>query len=191
MNEYPDWVEYVSLIDLDPLTVWVEYRIILYISVAMTIVIALLLLYFGFLRLRALLANFQHSFSHKMAFYRGVEEMPENEQVGIEEALSGEALVFGFPAVAAADVPGFRKTIGWMLLTKSRLIYTCKGQKCDFPLDSFRDANIHDGAKSIDLKLILDDRKPLFQLLGINRDHAQELFMKMNSFRIELKENKV
>ncbi len=190
MNEYPDWVENVSLIGLDPLTVWVEYRTLLYIGVIVSVALTLLVLYFGFLKLRTLLANYQHSFTNTIAFYRGIEEIPEDAQVRIEEALAGETLVFGFPAVAAADVPGFRKTVGWLLLTKSRLIYTCKGDKCEFPLDSFRDANIHDGMKSIDLKLILEDRKPLFQLLGINRDHAQELFMKMNSFRIELKEKK-
>ena len=188
MNEDPDWVEIVTYFGLDPLTVWVEYRILLYAVAAAAILILLFGTYWFALQLRTLFANYKHSFAHNMAFYRSIEEMPENVHVEIENALGTAAFVYGFPAVALADVAGFRKSVGWLLLTKTQLIFTSNGSKCEFRLDSFRDANINDNAQSINLKLILEDSKPMFQMLGVNRDHAQELFMKMNAFRIALKE---
>ena len=96
-------------------------------------------------------------------------------------------LALGAAGLRAAQAQP-KARVGWLVLTKTQLIFTSKGSKCEFRLDSFRDANINDNAKSINLKLILEDSKPMFQMLGVNRDHAQELFMKMNAFRIALKE---
>ena len=188
MREYPDWVEVVTYFGLDPITVWVEYRIVLYAAVIASVLIALISIYWAALRFRGFIANYKHTFSNKIAFYRGIEEMPENSHVEVEVALEGEALVYAFPAVAVSEVEGFRKSVGLLLLTKSRLIFASKGAKCEYSLDSFRDANIKDGIKWIELKLIFEDRKPLFHLLGVNRDHAQEIFMKMHAFRVALKD---
>jgi len=85
-------------------------------------------------------------------------------------------------------VPGFRRSVGYILLTKAALIFAANGQKIEFPLDSFQDANVRDGHKHMELKLICEGGKPIFHLLGINRDLAQELFMKMHSFRLAIKE---
>ena len=41
----------------------------------------------------------------------------------------------------------------------------------------------------MELKLIFEKSKPIFHLLGISRDHAQELFMKMHAFRVAIKES--
>ena len=129
-----------------------------------------------------------HSFADRMAFYRSIYDMEENLHEPLFAALGGEPLVYAVPAVAAEDVPGFRKSVGHVLLTRTRLIFASNGQKIEFPLESFNDANVKDGKKYMELKLIFDKRKPQFHLLGISRDHAQEIFMKMHAFRVAIRE---
>ena len=188
MNEYPDWVGLVSLIGLDPIAVWVEYRIFLYLSLLAIVVLVLGTIYWVGLRFRGVVANYKHSFADRMAFYRSVFDLEEKLHEPILKALDGETLVYAVPAIAHEGVPGFRKTVGHILLTKTKLIFTSNGEKIEFPLNAFSDANIRDGNKHMELKLIFEDRKPIFHMLGISRDHAQEIFMKMHAFRLVLKE---
>ena len=75
------------------------------------------------------------------------------------------------------------------MLTKTRLIFAVNNEKIEFPLDAFTDANVKDGNKHMELKLILPTHKPIFLMLGIRRDHAQEIFMKMHAFRLDLKQS--
>lgn len=188
MNEYPDWVEIVSLLGLDPITVWVEYRFFLYAGILLFAALLLAGIYWVALRARGVIANYKHSFADRMAFYRSIYDMEENLHEPLFAALGGEPLVYAVPAVAAEDVPGFRKSVGHVLLTRTKLIFTSNGQKIEFPLESFNDANVKDGKKYMELKLIFDKRKPQFHLLGISRDHAQEIFMKMHAFRVAIRE---
>ena len=188
MNEYPDWVEIVSLLGLDPITVWVEYRFFLYAGILLFAALLLAGIYWVALRARVVIANYKHSFADRMAFYRSIYDMEENLHEPLFAALGGEPLVYAVPAVAAEDVPGFRKSVGHVLLTRTRLIFASNGQKIEFPLESFNDANVKDGKKYMELKLIFDKRKPQFHLLGISRDHAQEIFMKMHAFRVAIRE---
>lgn len=188
MNEYPDWVEIVSLLGLDPITVWVEYRFFLYAGILLLAALLLAAIYWVALRARGVIANYKHSFADRMAFYRSIYDMKENLHEPLFAALGGEPLVYAVPAVAAEDVPGFRKSVGHVLLTRTRLIFASNGQKIEFPLESFNDANVKDGKKHMELKLIFDKRKPQFHLLGISRDHAQEIFMKMHAFRVAIRD---
>lgn len=188
MSEYPDWVEIVRFVGLDPITVWIEYRNLLFLSLFLIVVLLIGGIYFAALRLRGTIANYKHSFADKMAFYRSVQELESKYHEPIKKALNGEPVVYLIPAIAAEDVKGFRKSVGHILLTRTRLIFACGDEKIDYDLLSFRDANVRDGNKIMELKLIFDDSKPIFHLLGISRDHAQELFMKMHAFRLALKE---
>ena len=188
MNEYPDWVELVSYLGLDPITVWIEYRFLLYAGLILLTALVLTGLYWVALRARSVIANYKHSFADRMAFYRSIYDMEEHLHEPLFAALGGEPLVYAVPAVAAEDVPGFRKSVGHVLLTRTKLIFASNGQKIEFPLGSFNDANVKDGKKYMELKLIFDKRKPQFHLLGISRDHAQEIFMKMHAFRVAIRE---
>jgi hypothetical protein len=190
MNGYPDWVDLLRYLGLDPITVWIEYRPALFVSLALLGVGLLVGLYWSWNAIRATIANFRHAFADRMPFYRLIHEVPEKDQPEILKALENMPLVYAIPAVAADDVPGVRsKAVGYILLTATRLIFTSGGAKVEFPLDSFDDANVRDGNKYMELKLIFDKRKPVFHLLGISRDHAQELFMKMHAFRVAIREN--
>ena len=188
MNEYPDWVELVSYLGLDPITVWIEYRFLLYAGLILLAALVLTGIYWFALRARSVIANYRHSFADRMAFYRSIDDMEEHLHEPLFAALGGEPLVYAVPAVAAEDVPGFRKSVGHVLLTRTKLIFASNGQKIEFPLNSFNDANVRDGKKYMELKLIFDKRKPQFHLLGISRDHAQEIFMKMHAFRVAIRE---
>jgi hypothetical protein len=190
MNEYPDWVGLLSYLGLDPITVWVEYRSYLYLAVVALVLLLAATIYFFAVRIQGIIANYKHSFADRMAFYRSVFDLDEKYHKPLFDVLGPEELVYAVPAIAADDVPGFRKTVGHILLTKTRLIFTSNGQQLDFPLDAFNDANVKDGNKYMELKLIFDNHKPVFHMLGISRDHAQELFMKMHSFRVAIKENR-
>ena len=189
MNEYPDWVELTRYLGLDPITVWVEYRTLLFVSLAVLTLLLIAAIYFGAIQLRGIIANYRHAFAVKMSFYRSIYELPEKLHEPLLKALDGEPLVYAIPAIAQEEVPGFRKSVGHLLLTKTKLIFTSAGQKIDFQLDSFEDANVRDGNKHMELKLIFEKSKPVFYLLGISRDHAQELFMKMHAFRVAIKES--
>jgi hypothetical protein len=190
MNDYPDWMEAVRFFGLDPVTVWFEYRNLL---LALLIGVALVLLYGLYwlaLRLRGTVANYKHSFADRMAFHRSIHAVEEKYHEALQEALGEEKLVYLVPAIAHDSVPGFRRSVGHIMLTQTRLIFAAEGRKVEYPLNSFQDANVRDGNKHMELKLILDERsKPIFHLLGISRDHAQEIFMKMHAFRVQLKEN--
>lgn len=188
MNEYPDWVGLLSYLGLDPITVWVEYRIYLYLALALLALALLATMRFCAVRIQGTVANYQHSFADRIAFYRNVNALEEKHRQPILDALGDETLVYAVPAIAAEDIPGFKKSVGHLLLTKTRLIFIANGAKIDFPLDSFADANVKDGNKYMELKLILNTHKPIFHMLGISRDHAQEIFMKMHAFRVAIKE---
>lgn len=188
MNEYPDWVDFVSLLGLDPITVWIEYRVYLFLLLALLALLIVFALYSFFIRFRGLIAHYQHSFADRLAFYRSLEEVDPKYHEGLKKALAGEKLTYLVPAIAAENVPGFRRSIGHVMLTPTRLIFAAGGASINYPLDSFPDANVHDGLKHMELKLIFPERKPLFHLLGITRDHAQEIFMKMHAYRLALKE---
>ncbi len=189
MNEYPDWVDFVSLLGLDPITVWIEYRTFLFLSLALVALLIGFAIYSFFIRFRGLIAHYQHSFADRLAFYRSIEQVDQKYHEGLKKALAGEKPTYLVPAIAAENVPGFRRSIGHVMLTPTRLIFVAGGASIDYPLDSFPDANVHDGLKHMELKLIFPERKPLFHLLGITRDHAQEIFMKMHAYRVALKES--
>lgn len=188
MNEYPDWVDFLRYLGLDPITVWVEYRPLLFLSLILFAAALIGGLYFLAIRMRGIIANYRHAFADRMSFYRSVYELDEKLHEPIFKALEGEPLVYAVPAIAYDDVPSLRKSVGHLLLTKTKLIYTTAGQKIEFPLNAFDDANVRDGNKHMELKLIFNKTKPVFHLLGISRDHAQEIFMKMHAFRLALKE---
>jgi hypothetical protein len=190
MNEYPDWVDLLRYIGLDPVTVWIEYRFALYVSLVLLAVAIVGGVYALAIRMRGVIANYKHSFADRMSFHRSVFELEEKYHESLLAALEGEPLVYVIPAIAAEDVAGFRKSVGHILLTKTRLIFASAGKKIEYPIDSFNDANVRDGNKHMELKLIFDKSKPIFHLLGISRDHAQELFMKMHAFRVAIKESK-
>ena len=189
MNEYPDWVGLLSYLGLDPITVWVEYRILLYLSLVVLAALLIGTLYFVAVRIQGTIANFRHSFADRVAFYRSVFDLEEKYHKPLFDALGHEELIYAVPAIASDDVPGFHKTVGHLLLTRTRLIFTANNEKIEFPLDAFNDANVKDGNKHMELKLILATRKPVFHMLGISRDHAQEIFMKMHAFRVAIREN--
>lgn len=188
MNEYPDWVELLRYLGLDPITVWVEYRPVLFVSIAITVLLILAALYWAALRMRGLVANYKFAFADRLAFYRYIYEIEEKHQPAVEAALEGEPLVYAMPAIAYDEVPNFHRNVGYLVLTKTKLIFTANGKRTCFQLDAFDDANVRDGNKHMELKLIFNRRKPIFHLLGISRDHAQELFMKMHAFRLALRE---
>jgi hypothetical protein len=188
MNEYPDWVGLLSYLGLDPITVWVEYRIFLYLSLVVLAILIAGSLYFFAVRIQGTIANYKHSFADRIAFYRSVFDLEEKYHESLTNALAGEKLVYAVPAIAAEDVPGFKKSVGHLMLTKTRLTFVVGADKIEFPLDAFSDANVRDGNKHMELKLILSTHKPVFHMLGISRDHAQEIFMKMHAFRLELKQ---
>jgi hypothetical protein len=189
--DYPPIVGIVSYLGLDPVTVWFEYKIPFLLALVLAGGLLVLLLYWAGLQLRALAAAYRYGFADKQPFYRNLQALEdEAAQARLTEVLSGEAFVFAMPAVAAAEVPGFKKSVGYLVLSPTRLIFTPKEGKTvkqiSYPLNSFPDANVLDGRKNIELKLILPDAKPVFQLLGVSRDHAQELFMKMHALRQQL-----
>ena len=188
MNEYPDWVGLLSYLGLDPITVWVEYRVFLYLCLVLLALALIGILYFFGVRIQGTIANYKHSFADRIAFYRSVFDLDEKYHEPLMSALAGEKLVYAVPAIAADDVPGFKKSVGHLMLTKTRLIFAVNNEKIEFPLDAFSDANVKDGNKHMELKLILPTHKPIFHMLGISRDHAQEIFMKMHAFRLELKQ---
>jgi hypothetical protein len=188
--DYPSFVGIVSYFGLDPITVWYEYRTIFIVVVAL---LALLSVYSAFWFIRWLYlfaAEYRYSFADKMPFYRSLQQLPPVLQERVNAALGAEPFVYAMPVIAISDVPRYRQKIGYLLLSPVRLIFLPKEgtdrQGVSFPLSSFPDANIKDSKKTIELKLIQKDAKPTFQLLGVSRDHAQELFMKMHSFRQEL-----
>lgn len=188
MNDYPDWVDLLRYLGLDPVTVWVEYRPALFVSVGIVALSILFALYLAFFRIKGLMANYKHAFADRLSFFRSLHDIAQKDREAVLKALEGEPLVYAIPAIAADEVPGFRRAVGYILLTRAALIFAANGQRVEFPLDSFHDANVRDGYKHMELKLICQDRKPIFHLLGINRDLAQELFMKMHAFRLALKE---
>ncbi len=188
MNEYPDWVGLLSYLGLDPITVWVEYRTYLYLALVLLVLALMATLRFCAVRIQGTVANYKHSFADRIAFYRSLNALEEKYQKPLLDALGSESLVYAVPAIAADDVPGFKKSVGHLMLTKTRLIFVANNDKIEFPLNCFGDANVKDGNKYMELKLILDTHKPIFHMLGISRDHAQEIFMKMHAFRLDLKQ---
>lgn len=192
MNDYPGWVDFVAWLGLDPVTVWFEYRVVFLVILAITAIAILIGTYFMVRALREYMAQAKYSFSKKFAFYRNLDELDWDMGAAAAPALEGRQLVYAVPALAMEDVAGFRSALGILILTERTLIFAATrgdlGKVAEFPLDSFRDANIKDGVKYVTLKLIQADKKPTFQMLGISREHAQELFMKMHSFRMALRE---
>lgn len=190
MSEYPDWVDAVRLLGLDPITVWIEYRNLLLGSLLGLALVLLFTLYWVSLRMRGVIANYKHSFRDRMAFHRSIHAVEKKYHKALRAALGEEKLVYLVPAVAQDAVDGFRRSVGHLMLTQTRLIFAAEGRKIEYTLDSFQDANVRDSNKYMELKLIFNERKkPVFHLLGISRDHAQEIFMKMHAFRVQLKES--
>lgn len=185
--DYPSFVGIVSAFGLDPITVWYEYRIPFLVILGILILTLAYAAYWLAHQVMAYAANFHYSFADKMPFYRALEQVDPEHQERIKAALAGEPFSLAMPAIAAHDVPGYKKTVGFLILSPARLIFVPKEGKdtkgTSFVLTSFPDANVRDGKKYIELKLLLPQAKPTFQLLGVSRDHAQELFMKMHSFR--------
>jgi hypothetical protein len=185
--DYPSFVGIVSLLGLDPITVWYEYRIPFLAGLGLIVLLVAYAVYWLAGQVMGYAANFHYSFADKMPFYRGLEQADPEAQERIKAALNGDAFSLAMPAIAASDVPGYKKTIGFLILSPTRLIFVPKEGKdtkgASFTLTSFPDANVRDGKKHIELKLLLPESKPTFQLLGVSRDHAQELFMKMHAFR--------
>lgn len=192
MNDYPRWVDFVSWLGLDPVTVWFEYRAVFIAILAVTAIALLVSCYFMVRALREYMAQAKYSFSKKFAFYRNLDELDWEMGAAAAPALKGRHLVYAVPALAMEDVTGIRSSLGILMLTEKALIFAATrgdlGKIAEFPLDSFRDANIKDGVKCVTLKLFLEDKKPMFQMLGISREHGQELFMKMHSFRLALRD---
>lgn len=185
--DYPSIVGIVSLLGLDPVTVWYEYKIPFFAGLGLAVCLLAVLAWFLARQVKAMAATFHYGFTDRQPFYRKLADLDESVRPRIEEVLSGETLLFAMPAIAAKDVQGFSKTVGYLVLSPTRLIFTPKSgtpvKHADFDLLSFPDANVLDGHKNIELKLILPSSKPVFQLLGVSRDHAQELFMKMHALR--------
>jgi hypothetical protein len=185
--DYPSFVGVVSYLGLDPITVWYEYRIPFLVGAALLLLLLAAGIYWLSRAVIAYAANFHYSFADRQPFYRAIGEMEAEAQERIRSALAGEEFTLAMPAIASHDVPGYRKTVGFVVLSPKRLIFVPKEGKdttgVGFLLTTIPDANIHDGKKFIELKLLLVKSKPTFQLLGISRDHAQELFMKMHSYR--------
>jgi hypothetical protein len=185
--DYPSFVGIVSVFGLDPITVWYEYRIAFLACLGSLVLLVGYGVYWLAGQVMGYAANFHYSFADKMPFYRGLEQAEPEAQERIKAALNGDVFSLAMPAIAASDVPGYRKTVGFLILSPKRLIFVPKEGKdtkgTSFTLTSFPDANVRDGKKHIELKLLLPDSKPTFQLLGVSRDHAQELFMKMHAFR--------
>jgi hypothetical protein len=185
--DYPSFVGIVSAFGLDPITVWYEYRIPFLACLGLLAFIAAYVVYWLGRQVLAYAANFHYSFADKMPFYRALEQVDPAHQERIKTALNGDPFSLAMPAIAASDIPGYKKTVGFLILSPTRLIFVPKEGKdtkgTSFVLTSFPDANVRDGHKHIELKLLLPNSKPTFQLLGVSRDHAQELFMKMHSFR--------
>jgi hypothetical protein len=131
--------------------------------------------------------SYRYAFTENTPFFRSLEQLEAPVAERIVAALAGENMIYAMPAVAGHDIPGFKGSVGFLVLSPTRLIFTPKEGKtvksAAFPLDSFPDANVKDGKKNIELKLIQPNAKPTFQLLGVSRDHAQELFMKMHALR--------
>jgi hypothetical protein len=188
--DYPSFVGIVAYFGLDPITVWYEYRTIFLVLLALLALSAVYSVYWLVRWLILFAAEYRYSFADKMPFYRAQQQLPAPLRERVSEALGGESFVYAMPAIAGSDVPKYKQKVGFLLLSPTRLIFLprdgAERQGVSFPLSSFPDANIKDSKKSIELKLIQKDAKPTFQLLGVSRDHAQELFMKMHSFRQEL-----
>lgn len=185
--DYPSFVGIVTNFGLDPITVWYEYRIPFLAILGLLVLAVAYSLYWLTRQVMGFAANFHYSFADKMPFFRAMEQVPPEHQERIKAALNGDQFSLAMPAIAAHDVPDYKKTVGFLILCPSRLIFIPKEGKdtkgVSFVLTSFPDANVRDGKKNIELKLLMPNSKPTFQLLGVSRDHAQELFMKMHSFR--------
>lgn len=185
--DYPSFVGIVSAFGLDPITVWYEYRLPFLAILGLLLLATACAVYWLARQVMAYAANFHYSFADKMPFYRALDQVEPIAQERIKAALNGDPFSLAMPAIAASDVPGYKKSVGFLILSPKRLIFVPKEGKdttgTSFTLTSFPDANVRDGNKHIELKLLLPNSKPTFQLLGVSRDHAQELFMKMHTFR--------
>ena len=199
MDIYPSWLEFVRILGLDPITVWIEYKTILFICLGLCVISALILIYFAIRALRSFLETFHLVRPDRAAFYKSVEEIELQWRQSVLSSLGSEQLIYGMPAVILQDVEGFRQGLGVLVLSGTKLSFFGKSQKSkapeaihqvNFPLDTFRDANIKEGVRGLELKLVFEDKRPTFQLLGINRDMGQELFMRMHALRLALKEQK-
>ncbi len=178
--DYPAWVEFVRYLGLDPITVWFEYRTVLIACLAAAAILSLIFLWWLAKRLLIVAASYRYTFADRQPFFRNLQLMDPLQQPRITASLSGEPFVYAMPAI-------HKKTVGFLILSPKRLIFLPKEGSAtsglSFPLSSFPDANITDNAKNVELKLIQPHAKPIFKLLGVSRDHAQELFMKMHAFR--------
>jgi hypothetical protein len=190
MNEYPSWVELVTYFGLDPITVWLEYREVLIASIVAAILALLALVYLLFVKLKVYAILYRYTFSEKTSFFRLLDNMPEDQAELILETLNGEAMVYSMYAFAAKDVPGVRRKMGILVLTATQLFFLPKGSgpngKIPFNIENLKDANVKDAPKYVELKLILDSGKPIFHLMGVTREQAQEFFAKMGMFRTAL-----
>jgi hypothetical protein len=194
MNEYPSWVELVTYFGLDPITVWLEYREVLFVSIALTVLILVAAIYVLLVRLKVYAILYRYTFSEKLSFFRSLEAMPEHEAELVSESLNGDTLVYSMYAFAAKDVPGVRRKMGILALTPKQLFFLPKGSlpkdRIPFDIEALTDANVKDGSKYVELKLILAGKKPVFHLMGVTREQAQEFFAKMGMFRSGLLEKK-
>jgi hypothetical protein len=192
MNDYPHWIDFVAWLGLDPVTVWYEYRIYFFIGLAISVALLAAAAYFTLRALADYATQVKYTFTNKFAFYRSMDELDWEQAAALEPYIQDRKFVYAVPAIAMEDVPGFGRGVGILLLTDRTLLYAGMrkdaGKMEEFRIDALRDANIKDGVKYVTLKLFLADRKPVFQMLGISREHGQELFMKMHSFRVALRD---
>jgi hypothetical protein len=197
MDIYPSWLEFVRFLGLDPVTVWVEYQTLFFVCVGLSVLLVLGLLYLAFLGIRRFLESFHMYGRDRFAFFKKIEDVEPKWRTYIEGILGAERFNFAIPATILEDVEGYRKSVGFIVLADTRLFFcgrTLKGKGPDaishtvYPLNQFRDANIKDGVRGLELKLVYDDKRPAFKLLGINRELGQEFFMGMHALRLQLKE---
>jgi hypothetical protein len=197
MDIYPSWLEFVRFLGLDPVTVWVEYQAVFFVCVGLSILLLLALLYLAFLGLRNFLESFHMYGNDRFAFFKKLEDVDAKWRPSIEALLGAERFHYAIPATVLEDVEGYRKSVGFIVLADTRLFFlgrTLKGKGPDaishsvYPLNQFRDANIKDGVRGLELKLVYEDKRPAFKLLGINRELGQEFFMGMHALRLALKE---
>lgn len=197
MDIYPSWLEFVRYLGLDPITVWVEYQAIFFLSLGLSVLLVLAVLYFIFAAIRRYVETLHLHGRDRFAFFKSLDQIDAKWRPYLESVLDGERMSFAMPAMILEDVAGFRKAAGYIMLAETKLFFCGKllrGKSpkefshAAYPLGEFRDANIKDGVRGLELKLVFEDKRPAFKLLGINRELGQEFFMRMHALRLAIKE---
>lgn len=197
MDIYPSWLEFVRYLGLDPVTVWVEYQTVFFLSLGISVLLLLAALYFIVAAIRRYLETLHLHGGDRFAFFKALGEIDAKWRPYLESVLAGERLSYAIPAMILEDVDGFRKAPGYIVLAETKLFFCGKMLKAKslkdlthvaYALGEFRDANIKDGVRGLELKLVFEEKRPAFKLLGINRELGQEFFMRMHALRLAIKE---